>query len=277
MSKNTVPPQPGKLLYENLFVRRDRTATLEVLSKGLYAFAQNAYWLLEDAKLLANAERYTRAGFLVATADEEIAKSYIILDACRLNFTLHESPLRRLCRAFYDHVTKHAYNEVVRFGHFHDMEQVRELFHTELRRWWPSGDIESGEPDMPHDTYFTRQTALYVDFIDYDQAWWVPAPDWGRYRFEQTFGPEVLSGSRQALNKLLYTRDEGLCKPETLGILNEIFNKHYITEHTSNNQLFRLYEMVAEKIENVLGIPHNKFKDSALMEWPLYHFLQTGP
>lgn len=277
MTKNITPPQPGRFLYESLFVRREQTTILELLSKGLCAFAQNANWLLEDAKLLADAERYARAGFLVATADEEIAKSYIILDACRLDFALHEGPLRRLCHAFYDHIEKHAYNKVVRFNHFHDMHHVREFFYIELRRWWPSGDIESGEPDMPHETYFARQANLYVDFSDYDQAWLVPRPDTRGYAFERILGPDALSASQQALNRLLSTRDEGLYKPEVLSILNEIFKKHYVTERTPNDQLFRLYEMVAEKTENVFGIPRNKFKDLALMQWPLYHFLQTEP
>jgi AbiV family abortive infection protein len=107
-------PEPWNLLYENLFVRRDRASALRVISEGLNCFAENASSLLNEAKILADAQKKARAVFLVATANEEIAKSYILLDACRLNFTSHEAPLKKICRAFYGHIEKYAYNKTIR-------------------------------------------------------------------------------------------------------------------------------------------------------------------
>ena len=64
-------------------------------------------------------------------------------------------------------VLKSAYIEIVRFPvEFRDMTHVKELWDVFIKRWWPSG-YESGEPSFPHDTYFARQTPLYVDFIDF--------------------------------------------------------------------------------------------------------------
>ena len=92
---NKVPPKlhPGQLLYENIFVRRRGRPTFEAIASGLIAVSRNATALLEEAGLLAKAERFARAGFLVATADDEMAKSYILLDACRLRSNLHGEPL----------------------------------------------------------------------------------------------------------------------------------------------------------------------------------------
>ena len=273
-----MPPQPSGLLYKNLFDGDMRDITLDRLSKGLDAIVENAKWLLEDAKVFADAKRYTRADFLVATAEEEIAKSYILLDACRLDFTRHKSVLKRLCRAFYSHVEKYAYYKVAHFDakvHFHDMKQVREFFHNELVRWWPSADMESGEPDMPHETYFKRELNLYVDFNDCDQQWTLVRPDEQKFIFDkQLLNSDPISDCYNLLNKLLDTRDKGLYKPEALNILNEIFKNQYITECTPTEQLLSLYKMAADKIGHSLKITSDQFEKSALKEWPLYHFLQ---
>lgn len=277
MNKKTTRPKPGDLLYKNLFVKRDRTAALELVSEGLQAFTQNASSLLQEAKILVDNKKFARARFLVATADEEMAKSYIMLDACRLDFASKKSCLKCLCRAFYSHVEKQAYNEVIRHGSvLHDMTQVRQLFHDKLVRWWP-GEVESGEPDMPHDTYFARELPLYVDFIDYDQSWVVPSDRLSAMYFQHKLGHSVLSESSKALKRILYTLNKGLYKPEVLNILNEVFCRHYINESTSLSQLSSLYEMIAEKIQDNFGIHKSKFDNSALKEWPLYHFLQIEP
>ena len=197
--KQIKPPMPAKLLYENVFVRRDREGSLELLSEGLVAFAENAARLIDDAVLLVKAERYGTAAFLVATADEEMAKSYILLDACRLDFSRYESVLRSLCRAFYSHVAKHAYSKVTRFK-WHNMAHVKEVWDVETTRWWSSPGYESGEPDMPHETYFEREMPLYVDFVDQDQKWFTPRAGTRKYVFEDAFaGHDALSESQAAL------------------------------------------------------------------------------
>lgn len=279
-SKNK-QPEPWNLLYKNLFVRRDRVSALSVISEGLSCFAENASSLLDEAKILADAQKKARAIFLVTTANEEIAKSYILLDTCRLDFTSHEAPLKKLCQAFYGHIEKYAYNKTIRFSPiFRDSQNIpwhniSAIFKDALVRWWPSGDIESGEPDMPHNTYWERETNLYVDFSDYAQSWIVPIPENPRYEFGEPTGDDPYSKSRVALNRLLYTRDEKLYNADALDILNEVFRKFFINEKTNEEQIIRLYTAVMAKLEEKLGISAKKCKKSALMEWPLYHFLQV--
>jgi AbiV family abortive infection protein len=111
MSSKTERPRPEKQLFENLFAKPSRDESLQIISQGLAAFADNAGRLLEDASILLKAERLASSQFLITTADEEMAKSYILLDACRLDLAHHTSVLRRLCRAFYDHIIKYAYNQ----------------------------------------------------------------------------------------------------------------------------------------------------------------------
>lgn len=281
MSKSVLPPEQWKVLYDNVFSSRSTARIVDLLSEGLRAFAQNAAWLVEDAKLLATNGRYARAGFLVATAEEEIAKSYILLDACRLDFEVREERLKRLCKAFYRHVEKYAYYKMVCFkeGLFNrdyprGMDQVRDLFVNDLQRWWPSRDPQSGEPDLPHETYFAREDNLYVDFTEYNQKWNLPTPDSDFYDLQGRLGvDDKFSECGTALLKLIRTRDEGLYKSEVLAILNEAFRKQYITHRTPIQQIYRLYDVIAEKIEMQFRIPQETFGRSSLNLWPLYAFL----
>jgi AbiV family abortive infection protein len=128
-----MPPKPWKLLYENIFARKGRTTTVELLSKGLGACTINAELLLKDVELLLTAKRYARAQFLLATVDKEMAKAHLVLDMCRLSFDNQENYLRQLCRAFYGHVEKYAYNKVSR-SDVRDMPHAKEIFHFELIR-----------------------------------------------------------------------------------------------------------------------------------------------
>jgi AbiV family abortive infection protein len=145
-------PKKWNQLYQNLFERRAPAETLDILSRGLDAVTANAGRLIEDATLLVNAQRYGSASFMLATANEEMAKSYILLDMCRLDFARRQSILSNLCHAFYDHVTKYAYTQIVRFSGFRSMAHVKQVWDVNLIKWWSSGDVESGEPDMPHAT-----------------------------------------------------------------------------------------------------------------------------
>lgn len=276
MTKNRAP-QRADQLYENLFARRSSVQTLEALSDGLNSIVDNANRLLVDATKLANAKRYSSASFLLATANEEMAKSYILLDMCRLDFARHTNILYGLCRAFYDHVAKHAYNEVARSSHFTDMSHVKEMWDLEITKWWPAPNDESGEPDMPHATYFSREMALYVDFIDYDQKWHIPLPDSRQHVFKPILGSSELVRSRAALKRLRQTSAAGLYSPQCLVILDDVFKQHYVSVKTSNAQIIKLYDKVAHGIIKETGITKDMFDKSSLNECPLYSFVATSP
>lgn len=199
-----------------------------------------------------------------------MAKSYILLDLCRLDPTKHETVLKGVCRAFYDHVPKHAYNRIARHTGFRSMEHVGEIWETEVTKWWPADDPT--EPDMPHDTYFTREMPLYVDFVDYDQDWFVPNSETRREIFETWFGTDALAESGKALERLKGTSEAGLFRAQCLAILNRAYRTQYVSSRTSTETVSRLAERAAELTEREEGISRERYIGSALDEWPLYHF-----
>ena len=104
---------PDKKLFENIFLNRDTEEIVQLLSDGIAAVINNAENLYQDAELMLKNSRWTSWRFLLTTANEEMAKSYILLDACRLDFSRHQSILKRLCYAFYDHISKYAYGNII--------------------------------------------------------------------------------------------------------------------------------------------------------------------
>jgi hypothetical protein len=114
---------------------------------------------------------------------------------------------------------------------------------------------------------------LYVDFIDYDQEWFTPQTDTRKLAFEPFLGSSELIESIEALTRLRLTSEAALYSSQCLRILNETFNPYSIGEETSTEQLSHLYEGVAQNVETEIGIPKEKFFESALNEWPLYAFV----
>ncbi len=280
------PPRPAQQLFENLFCGRGRDAIIHVLSDGLVAVVKNANRLIEDVGLLFEAKRYASAGFLLATADEEMAKSYILLDMCRLDFSRHESVLRALCGAFYNHITKHAYKQVHRFAHDHrdrlmretDLSDLKGTWGTEIQRWWPGSldmDGIQDEPDMPHETVWTREMPLYVDF--YDEGWSSPENRQQRFRFHLVSFDEIegsdFSKTNTDLGRLNGAHARGLYMAECLAILNDVFAKYYITQKTRIHEILQLNMEVAERLQSECGISSEDCEQFALVEWPLYDFL----
>lgn len=267
--KRPKPPKPGIKLYENLFNGLSCGVILNRISEGIYAAIENSNRLIEDVELLLKSKRFASAGFLLATADEEMAKVYILLDMCRLDFHRHENILKQLCRAFYDHVVKYAYNKVIRFPlQFRDMKHVKDAWITEITRWWPSG-YESGEPDFPHNTYFNREIPLYVDFIEFDRAWHIPDHNTLWYKFDANIGENSLSKSKNFLKRLNDNKQNGFFSQEALSILNIAFKEQYISEKTENDTILKLNEEVKNQLDQHL---QKTFYKSSLAEWPLYSF-----
>lgn len=273
MSKGSQPPERQKVLYDHLFNHRTRDESLAMISLGIGACASNSARLLEDAKLLVDMGSYASATFLATTAREEIAKCYILIDACRLDLSRHQSVLRRLCHAFYDHIAKHAYYEIHRFPKVRTMEQVKQLWMTEVILWWPGGGPESGEPDMPHDTYFHRELPIYVDFSDYSETWIIPENSSHRSLFDEAGGLNVLASATEMLDRIKRPERLGLFDPECLSILNDTFRKLYIREGTPPDNVSRLERRLAERIEEKRGIPGEETLNSPITGWPLYHFV----
>lgn len=268
--KSNFPP-PSEVLFRCLF-EEDTPALFETLSKGVSACRHNAQRLISDAKRLVEDGRLASARFLNTTAREEISKCYILLDACRVDSKKHRTVLKALCRAFYDHIAKHAYLEVQKFPNVRSMSHLKEIWEIEVTRWWPAG-YESGEPDMPHDTYFDRQFPLYTDYDGYGNRWMIPQDSDHRAYFAESFREDPLSETISLLRSWHDAEELGLLGPQPLSIINSVFCKVYISEKTDNKTIVKLYETAAKQIEAATGITTGAFMASTLAEMPLYHFV----
>ncbi|PKN52824.1 MAG: hypothetical protein CVU55_06280 [Deltaproteobacteria bacterium HGW-Deltaproteobacteria-13] len=262
-------PAPWDMLYKNLFVSNN---TFTILSDGFDILLANVERLVKDANLLKDTDGYMTASFLGSTAREEMAKVHILIDACRLNFSRHESVLKRLCRAYYSHIAKYAYYNVLSLPRLGNMEEVKEMWENDVKKWWPSAP-ESGEPDMPHDTKYLREMPLYVDYSDWDGCWYSPQRENGSLHKSARLYSIKCAEEELALFRI--THNAGLYKEESLSIINEIYMKQYVNENTKMERIYSLYGNVANQIEKRLAIPKEKFINSFITKWPLYPFVEN--
>ncbi len=264
-------PKPADLLFKNLFGECKPEESFERVASGLSASHRNAERLLSDVRFLVGTGRLSSARFLLTTAREEIAKSYILVDMCRLDLEKHGSVLRCLCRAFYNHITKHAYLKVCEFPNI-TLSYAKTIWEGETRRWWP-GSYEDGEPDMPHDTVFNRELPLYIDYDDYAGEWLIPADSDENAYFTEMLGETPVSKTEKLIELWQKADSIGLCSPSVLAILNAVFKKHYVREDTTQEQLVRLYDQVADRVGTEVGIPREPLMASPFVQCPLYHFV----
>jgi len=267
------PPSRSGTLYENLFEGRARFGIIEIISAGINAICANQNRLMADVNLLAKSKRFSSAHFLLTTAKEEMAKVSILLDICRLNFSKYESTLRCLCKAFYDHISKHAYFQMCSFWPIHDMQHAKEIWESETTKWFPQSDPSSGVPDMPHETYFDRELPLYVDYIEYDQKWWIPDNREESILFENILGKNILVEAEKYSECIHSMLIGGLFDPDCLTILNDEFKKTYISDKTENLVIKNLNKKVASRFMKEKNIGFDIYFNSIYANYPLYHFL----
>ncbi|MCS4503671.1 AbiV family abortive infection protein [Arhodomonas aquaeolei] len=270
--KQDKSPNPADVLFKNLFEDSTPEQCFELIAEGLAASHSNADRLVTDARYLLEGGRLSSARFILATAREEISKSYILVDATRLDLEKHTSVLRRLCRAFYDHISKHAYLEVLNFPNIHSMASAKELWDIEIKRWWPAASSEDGEPDMPHDTRFDREFPLYIDYGDYDRRWLVPNNSDQNAYFMEILGETRVSKVENLIKPWREADLAGISTPKVLSILNAIFKNHYIQADATEDKVRRLYRNVAERVAAETGIASKLFMDSPFVKWPLYDY-----
>lgn len=262
-------PKPWDLLFENLFPEYSTETSFQLISEGLDASCSNADRLMSDVNILVDAGKLSSARFLLTTAQEEIAKSYILVDCCRLDLSKHQSVLRKLCRAFYDHIAKHAYIEMRAFPAINDISEAHNLWEAKTKRRWPAAPDDE-EPDMPHATCFNREYPLYIDYGDYERRWIAPSDNGEKAYFKMT---APIRHAEKIIEPWRKSASDGLCSPEVLTILNDVFKKHYIGDGTTKKELDSLYSKVADHISNKIGVSGKLFLASPLAQWPLYHFV----
>ena len=259
-------PEPGPALHQGLFVKSQDP--IAAIAEGIGYLIRNARRLYEDAKTLSEANRPVSAEFLLSTAKEEVGKVFLLLDMIKLDFAKHESILRRLCRAFYNHGAKSAYTTLNIEYKLADLREAKEAF-TNAKASWVLGEEEDGVPDMPNLWVMEREWRLYVDYIGEDSEWLVPAgldkDGWGT-KAELDFVGNCLERAEQASEKASF-------EPETLVAYHAAFSKHYFTEASPDRELVK-----AAKGFLGISLPNDvRFwmlqEKYFILSWPLYAFV----
>lgn len=269
LGKDGKPKRPTEL-FQCLFAG-DADLAFKLLSKGIIAMLDNAEGLVDDAALLADGKRYDRADFLAATALEEIGKAYILLDMCRVDLARHQHVLRHLCSSFYSHVLKHVYFDLSAndYAGIWELPQVQHYFRIQATEWWPS-DLENGEPDMPHETFFLRDANLYVDINTYDGEWSGPSKASRALKFEDAVFRSPIGKVQENLCHFRAAQDAGLLQPEALRLFNNAMKRLLVSENTTVDQLRATYSAAGADLQSKLGISLEIFRGSVLHNWPLY-------
>lgn len=270
------PPDRQDFLYGVLFEGREPEATLELISHGINAIIDNVTLLVADAELLADNHRYARADFVAAAAREEMGKLHLMLDMCRLDLSRHENYLKRLCGAFFDHITKHAYFEYCTRSHagIQTMSGLGYHFNLTRQKWWPAG-AEDGEPDMPNDVYFLREANLYVGYDDYAKEWVYPDEAHGRIHYDPalSFLGTPIAETKEVFDRLNSERERGFFRAECLGAVNACFKQCFFNESTPAEELIAMHRCLAGDLVQSLETTEEDYMRSALATWPLYSFV----
>ena len=263
------PPQKMEVLSEFL-LSGDTELQLCRIVDGVRACVDNAERLYRDSTTLKRSGSRGSAAFLLTTAREEISKTYMLLDMCRLDPVKHRSAITRLCAAFYSHVGKYAYLHVHEAHQtLHDMSQVLSIWETSVKKWWPE-PIDSGEPSMPHDTYFEREMPLYVDCNSWDPDW--IRPDSGSAVFDMLSDNLRCSDLEHHISGWRVVENLGLMTVEAFKVVRETMSKMYFGERSTRVELLR----ILAKLETSLRCRARNSEpwqdlNLPLATWPLYH------
>jgi AbiV family abortive infection protein len=258
-----------KRFLETIFIDRSRDQTINLIADGIGVLIDNANRLYQDGHILMQNYRWTGAKIFLTTADEEMAKAYILIDSCRLDFSRHQSVLKKLVDAFYDHTLKHAYMQVTRNANQENFDEIEEEWCRGVEQWEEPIDENKDRPISYHETYFTREIPLYVDFNPVDQCWSSPVEDLAEYSASMGYGKTWVENDLKSLQE---SQENGFFCTEALTIVNDVFRKYYINQKTELGFIKKLHDKTASQIESTIGIPSALYHGSALNRHPLYHF-----
>lgn len=277
MIQGLTSAEPARRLYDEVFKDNAPHSITSTVASGIQAIVSNIERLLGDLEYLLEDNRVATASFVLATADEELAKMFILIDACRLDPKKHHSTLICVCRCFYNHIFKHAYNDVRRHERIDGMAKALEFWRIGVRRWWPeSSDPEYAEPPMPHDTFFDREMPLYVDWDYVTKQWIVPDDGMNIYKFNTKHWPSHLDKLRGELADAQEAVRSQLLTADVLLVLNDVYSGTYVTEKTTTSQIQRMEELVTRRLVADHHVSEESVRRSPLLEWPLYHFATLG-
>jgi hypothetical protein len=144
---------------------------LDVLAEGLGLLTEQATILRDDVSFLDEANRRRGSAALGVIADEEAAKTLILLDLIRGGWN-DQNQVRRQLGWFYDHLARGIYAELcgMRPADFAEVCRLVEMYR-------PSHYLD-GPNDIDYifrnETLVQREEALYVDYIrEENESRWV--------------------------------------------------------------------------------------------------------
>ena len=154
-----------------------------VIAEGLVLIAENVRSLREDITYLYDGKRFRAAEVITGLADEEAAKTLILLDLVRAGVS-NSRMLKQQTTRFYEHLARSIYAEVahMRPASFAEIEGLVDL---ERKSHYLDGPNDV-DWIFPNQLITEREQRLYVDYVlDDDEPRWVSPR-----RFERMgFGP----------------------------------------------------------------------------------------
>jgi AbiV family abortive infection protein len=287
VSLPTKLPDRTRTFFEVLFGQGDQQRLIALIADAFPVILDHVGALLADTDCLVRGERFARAHFLIATADEELGKCHLLLDCARLDIHKHQSDLKKLSETFYDHIAKYAYMKLWRLGQttktfwWWNMEEALRIFNSDRVRFWKatsaSIDEPPTEPDMPHNTYFHRERNLYVDINDLGE-WWVSPPSYGCMEFDKSMDRyEVRAQTEDHLRAFEKLRVSGALTEHSLQAMNVIWRGQYVNRSWKREQLNDIWRRTAESAAKVCTSTGDDLLNSPLCFWPCYYALQTRP
>ncbi len=268
---STKTQKPSNVLYESIFTNRSVDQIISTISKGIPIIIENAKGLLADATILNENNRYMTASFLGVTAREEISKIHIFIDACRLDIEKHTSKLKRLCKAFYNHIDKYAYYEIYSLHAINSMADAQEALEARTIKVCPI-DPECDEyPDNRHSLHFQREMPLYVDFDDWAKMWY--DPQMKRDNIAKLVRKFPIEDAEKELALVEKTHKLKLYSFRSLKTINDVFKKKYCGTSTANNEIIELYKETGDILEKNNIASFGDLRESSIFAWPLYDFV----
>ena len=125
------------------------------------------------------------------------------------------------------------------------IDDAFKVFNIDRVRLWKatssSCDEPPTEPDMPHDTYFSRESNLYVDILE-NGGWSVPASSWARHQFNEPWEQfELRHQTKSHLAAFESLKQGGALDNSALLAMNGIWKGHYVNEDTQLTELHDLW------------------------------------
>ena len=153
------------------------------------------------------------------------------------------------------------------------MAEASVLWSNEVRRWHSESlDPESGEPAMPHDTFFDREMPLYVDWDYYSKKWLLPNNKMNAWKFESDLLPSCLERLRAELAEVKLAEQANLLSPEALMAVNLIWSGSFVNDKTTMNVVEKLERRLVDLLMADKVAAEEDLHRSPLFNWPLYHF-----